>query len=333
MAKRRYSGSYGYSKRRRIGPRSGVLGNLALGAARLASMYYGRASSSKVTSGQGVTSQYDKKTVYRKKRMPYRKKKRWIGFSKKVNAVLEKAVGTKTIVRNAQLSSTDLTAGQTWMYCHLYGRDGSTTTSVECGQDDIAKITDNDATLDQTSRINFGSGVLDLTMTNLSTITDDSNQNSSLEVDIYEIGYGSREADVATLTGLFANSASITTPVNAAVPSITSVDRGVTPFDFPEALSRCKVKILKKTKYFLSYGQCATYQVRIAKNYTWPVSYIQSGDNNMIVPYVTRSLIIVTKGVPTVDATKVLKNLQVGVTRKYTYKIYEQVKKQDNIIA
>jgi len=40
------------------------------------------------SAGTGTTRQHDAKVQYRKKRMPYRKKKKWISHVKKVKAVL-----------------------------------------------------------------------------------------------------------------------------------------------------------------------------------------------------------------------------------------------------
>ena len=60
---------------------------------------------SRQRNGYGnVTAQHDSKGVYFRRRMPARKRRRWKRFSKKVNFVLNKSLGTCAFVRAVALS-------------------------------------------------------------------------------------------------------------------------------------------------------------------------------------------------------------------------------------
>jgi len=73
----------------------------AINMARRAASFTQTRTGRRVSSGQGVTSQYDRRLIYRKRTMPRRKKRRWRGFKNKVLAVSTKSLGSNTIVRNS----------------------------------------------------------------------------------------------------------------------------------------------------------------------------------------------------------------------------------------
>lgn len=286
------------------------------------------------TTGTGVTSQYDAKFTYRKKYMPRRKKRVWRKFSKKVNAVLAKSLGSKTVVINSQLTGSSLTGNQILLGCHVYGKDGLADLSVLCGAQDLQKIVNNDATLNASSKIHFHSAVMDITITNTSRYVaaeDEALNAASLEIDIYEIAIV-RNGDAQDILGCFSLGAADTGNINAAQPGLALSQRGVTPFDFPEALSRFGLKILSKKKYLLGQKQNCTFQYRDPRHYVLGKAYIDDPDNNFMVPNQTKAFLIIAKGVPTADPTKVNSVLQVGVTRKYLYKINEDNDDWDNYL-
>lgn len=284
-----------------------------------------------VTGGAGVTSQYDKKTIYRKKTMPRRKRRAWVKYVRKVNAVLMKDYGTKTVLRNSQLTRSWADDTQDFFGGALFGKDGAIDTTGRFGLDDLRQIFNNDPDLAQpTSRASFISGVLDLTFTNMSRVTGDANNNPGMEIDIYELKF-TKSVDGDTMGVLLSTAASNTDAINGLVGQITMNNRGATPFDLPDFCAQ-GVKILKKTKFFLSPGQVATYQYRDPKNYVVRKDRVDDGDNNFVLPYKTHGILFVSKGVPTADPTAVLKSLQVGATRKYAYKVLQKNADSDNVI-
>lgn len=283
------------------------------------------------TSGKGVTSQYDRKQIYRKRRMPRRKRRAWKRFTKKVVAAQLKTIGTRTILKNDTLSRTYTGDTQSVVSFCLFGKDGGGPTTSACGFNDLASIFQNDAAIaNRTSKIQLFSGVLDITMTNLSEVLDNSTQNTSLEVDLYEL-VATKQIDAAYLSDIYLSADSNTDQINVANPGISINNRGATPFELTDFTGR-GIKILKKTKYFLGAGQVATYQYRDAKNFRIRNDNIDDANSDFALPYKTRIFMIIIKGVPTPDANQVNKKLLVGVTRKYGYKIFDKNNDADNIL-
>lgn len=339
--KRKFYGPVGRNgyKRARMMDRTGFFGNLskaipaAVGAIGTYLAYrnkkYGGAS------GQGVTSQYDRKLVYRKKTMPRYKKRAWKRFTQKVTAVNTKILGSRTVIRNSFMTGSIGTDNneQGILACHLYGMDGIIDVGNTCGQKDIATIFANDGNLqDQTQKAIFASGIIDITMTNASVATGETFRNESLEVDVYELVFN-KTYDATWVGQLFTQAASNTASINGANPDINLGRRGATPWDLPNALVNGGVKILKKTKYLLSKGQCATYQFRDPKQYVFTRSSVDNLDDNFARRYCTRAFMIIFKGVPNDLPNNVTKVLNVGVTRKYLYKVMSQNVDVDNVIV
>jgi len=273
------------------------------------------------TSGIGVTSQYDTKKIYTRKRMPKRKRVAWKKFVNKTNSVLMKTVGTKTVIRNDQLSRLWNGTGQEIAVATVYGADGLAATVTQCGHRDLAEIFANDPDLqEETAHAHFGTAVVDLTMVNMSNNTSETPKPIGLEVDVYDVTYW-KQSDAQTLGSMFITAAANTDVINGAGNSITYQSRGATPFDFPY-LGAHGVKILAKRKYFLGFGQTATYQLRIPKNYRIRHDDINNANEDFVRPKVTRSILIFAKGLPGADED-VNKLLNIGVTRKYMYKVFK----------
>ena len=62
-------------------------------------------------SGIGVTTQRDSRFVYAKRRMPRYRRNRWKRFGRKVNAIAEKELGSRTVVRNFTTAAINPTDG------------------------------------------------------------------------------------------------------------------------------------------------------------------------------------------------------------------------------
>lgn len=285
----------------------------------------------RVTSGQGVTSQYDKKVIYRKRYMPRYKKRRWRKFKNRVLAVSTKSLGSNTVVRNSLIQSTlALIPGndvvQNFVQLALYG--------VRSGSDwlnDLNEIS-TDTRLSATSKIIFQSAVLDITMRAQSIPSSGiatGNPSIGLEVDVYEIiwnGPTGQIGEANNLEGAFNVGATDTAVIPGQTNALVPTNRGWTPFDANAALSQHRIKILKKTKYFLSAEQTATYQIRDPKSHIFSKDSIPGGDSTNW-PGITRWIWIQWKPIPGYNYILSPNNdqarLNIGVTRKYMYKINE----------
>ncbi|AHH31469.1 putative capsid protein [Dragonfly larvae associated circular virus-4] len=295
---------------------------------------------SRYNSGQGVTQQHDVRLIYAKKRMPNYKKKPWRRFVKKVHAVSEKDLGSRTalfsntITYNNTVDGADecLTIGlyplqstDPWL------NDLNTITSLENQGNPTAAA---GGTVDPTTKFIFQSGVLDLTIRNATTQTgqlnpDQFNAAATQEIDIYEIMCRADFMQVSggnkiNLSQCFEEGSVITRNIANAPGDIKIANRGATPFDLPAALSRYGMKIIKKTKYFVPGGGTITYQIRDPKRRvsSFRDLNVEGGVNKVGW---TKYLYINAKVIPGfllgTGPASFVQRMQVGVTRKYMYKV------------
>lgn len=293
-------------------------------------------------SGQGVTFQNDRRLIYKKKAMPYKKKKRWLRQVRTVNAVNERELGTQTVVfntsivtqnNNSTLHGTEtlalysVTSNNTWLndLTYLHEMDNVTDPTAVLG-----------TTVDDTTKYMFQSGIMDITMRNTSRFADggaDLNGNCTLEVDVYEMTIKRKTITGTTqlrdINEIFNDGSGDTkdiAPGTLAVgaTSINIDERGCTPWDIPQALGKFGVKIYKKTKLFISNGQTSTYQVRDPKRHVFSRGRM-ADTPGVNMPGATRFIYIVFKAVPGIEVGllpgETIEEMTFGVTRKYMYKI------------
>jgi len=310
-----------------------------------------------IRSGQGVTDHYDRTTVYRRRPMPRFRRKRWVRFVKKVQAASEKTLGTKTVVlNNSATQEIDylVSAGvnqnlQIVGYACLYGVDSASGSSGDgyLGSKDLQSIYSGASSQGPTVAMRFKSAVLDLTFVNRNYGTDGETAEpweEGLEVDVYEITVKrtlSYETNPLGLLGAFTQAATDTTAIASytSIPGLT--ERGVTPFDFPQAMSQYGIRIWKKTKFRIAYGQSFTYQVRDPRDHT-----LNKGRMDDILgvnwPGLTRYVLWVAKplagftlapGFNVAAWTNVFGRLTIGATRKYSYVYNDASQKQDGYVT
>lgn len=283
--------------------------------ARAVGRGYSRTKTRNENKGQGVTSQYDRRQIYRRKPMPRYKKKRWVGFVKKTNAVNLSKLGTKSIVFNDVFG--EATASPLFQYAHcvaLYGYAGSPDNATnEIGWQDVRRIGNNDITTDNyTEKFVFSSAILDTTFHNTGT--------TKLEVDVYEIMCTGRNHGASWLQDYIVVQ-SATGAIDGVGTSLNLQQRGVTPFEFG-GLSKLGYKIAKKTKFFSGPGEVFTYQMRDAKN-RWVNGYDLyrfSAGSVGVHHKMTKCLVFIAKSVPGTPADQ-NGNYSIGCTRTYKYKV------------
>lgn len=291
--------------------------------------------SNRVSYG-GVTTQRDSRLVYRYKRMPRRKRRAWTRFLRKNLAADLKNVGTKTIIYNG---STPLTTTgdqkQSVAAVHLYGcsPENVPVVSTEIGLADLRRIINQDIDTGAASdKAYFASAIMDITMTNISppvTLPDTgASVNPPLEVDLYDIVYR-KEIDTNSLQEFFNGCTNATIPITSGGSWTDVSQRGWTPFDTTQALALGGIKILRKTKYFVPYGDSVTYQVRDPRNRmfrrqdvyndTKTIGFLSPGAR------ATRSVLVVCKPVAGIaPGSGTTSFLKIGATRKYSYKIMKE---------
>lgn len=287
-----------------------------------------------VQSSQGVTSQYDRKLIYRKRRMPKGKRVRWRRFVQKVHAAQEKDLGSKTTVFNNQIvgAYNTTTYPQGVWVLGLYTLQDATYPYLN----DLQEIYNNVVTKnDQTTKLAFQSAILDVTFTNMS-VNAAGTVYLPAEVDVYEMTANRQfmvNGSAQNLWGIFNNASTVTGPIGTYDPSIPNqYSRGVTPWDLPEALSEFGIKIWKKTKFIMSPRDTATYQVRDPKRRALTAKMFDDLNGNNL-PKVTRFLYFVYKIVPGFENSNDSVSLNFGCTRKYLFKVISDAVDQDAYLA
>lgn len=187
-------------------------------------------------------------------------------------------------------------------------------------------------TVADTTKFLFKSAVLDVTIRNTSTLnvlgTQTPDSRGKMEIDVYEIISPKEWVDSAsnyyTLGSCFTKGDGLTPRIGGAGTGLDLALRGVTPWDVPAALSYFRLKILKKTKYFVNNGDTFTYQVRDPKRRVMMQERLEkmAGVN---VPRWSRHVLFIGKLVPGNTLGSGVgtwtESMTFGITRKYFYKI------------
>lgn len=286
-----------------------------------------RTRTKRATTGIGITNQYDRRMIYRKRTMPRRKKRRWKSFVRKVHAVSEKDLGSRTVVRNFLVTSAlDLStvSNQDRHVRQVFSLYAMRNT-VDSYMSDMANIV-ADTDVGVSGKFLFQSGVFDMTVRNGSVLGSTStNSPLTLEIDVYEISSSvdfGVVGEAATLNAVFANAMAESPLIPGQAFPLTADTRGWTPWDACPGLSQYRLKIWKKTKFFLSTNQTFTYQMRDPRRHTLDKQKVPSGTSENF-PGVTRFLYCVWKPTPGYiygiqgDTAR----LYFGITRKYLYKV------------
>lgn len=286
-------------------------------------------------SGQGITNQHDVTRIYRKRYMPRYKKRRWRKFVRRVHAVAEKDLGSRTYVINSLLQVTSNTLGaQGCATVCLYPNTSTDGWLNDLNNISLAENLEADPTtaagitVERSTKFLFQSGVLDMTVRNSSFQTGASGVGVKLEVDVYEL---TMRKDAYNGTIQLPNMSDLLSAMDADTKrlagtgsSINIALRGVSPWDITYALSRYGIKIHKKKKYFLEAGGTFTYQVRDPSRYSLDQNDMRDklGFNR---PKMTRIIYFIFKAVPgfTIGSEpgEYQQQLDIGITRKYLYKI------------
>lgn len=277
----------------------------------------------------GVTSQYDAVTQYRKKNMPRGKKRVWKKFVKKVNAVLDRSLGTRSVVFNNEITVLGTPGSQAFCAATLYGF---------CGQDqgqntgfrDIYRICnkDNDIMTTATeggnpSKIQFKSGVIDLTMRNMGS--------TAMELDVYEINVYTDDTKEHNFSQSVSSAIAETQTIPGGATGLTLNQRGVTLFDLPNLIAQERLKIYKKRKYFLPPGNTATLQHRDPRNHWFNAIDIDVNQEDEYSSYARRKMTTMFVFIPKeITGGTLGLNLHVGTTRKYAYTINQSAKAYDS---
>lgn len=277
-----------------------------------------------------LTNQHDVTTQYRRKTMPRWKRRRWVKFTKKVDAVSTRDLGTRTVLFNDSLQTHNSVAdSQQYKMCSLYGR-GGTESGINCGSKDLFEINANDDDIVAGSTVQFRSAVLDITFTNKKYGADPPllTRNYTMEIDVYTLMYPYDSEPYADFTALLAAAYAMTPDINTTGNSILLEQRGATPFDLGNFISLGGIRIIAKRKYLISLGQSATFQYRDAGNKWIKGKDMATEDEDYIKRGLTTSFLIIYKPTDRDNSGVQSSGIEVNCSRHYTYKV---VNKENNL--
>lgn len=286
----------------------------------------------------GVTTQHDSRNQYKRRNAPTRLKRRMRRMRRRLVGNLMKLVGTRTFFSNNQISSSAPAGTQIFDSMILYGYGPSASPAAASrGYNDVSNLVANDVLLNNTIndpsfrasggdvKCYFDTGVFDCTIQNLSLFE---NITTAVELDVYEFTCtGKFERALAadggggfTIHNFYANRASDQVTQGAGLTQIDPNDRGITPFEMGIQNKEMGLKITKKTKYFVPYGDCITYQIRDSRNHGFSTRKVIN-DQPVCMPF-AKGIIVIAKVLPQY-ATAIAPNLAIGLSRKYKYKIFQ----------
>lgn len=205
-----------------------------------------------------VSNQFQTKQWYKKKRMPRRKRKQWVKFTKKVRAVFNKEMSCQTILRREVGTASAAINTQNFFNAMLFPADG-----VVASMNDLVEIKKSlagTAAVGDKSKFRIESGVLDLAIQAKATNTN------TLYADVYSIVARKDlpSSMYTSPTNMFANLTSESTVDLEGDTRIAPTDIGSTPFSMPLF---CQYwKILSKKTITMTPGQVAEMQLRDSKN-------------------------------------------------------------------
>lgn len=242
----------------RPGPGLGPAARSAVALGIKAYRAYTKTRTTGASSNQvGTSYQNDSRMIYRKKRMPRRKRRRWVRALRRNVALQMPQQATRTWLFNNQevlnLIGTGLGTPQSWGYFQINSWNGL------ANERDIRRIVQSWPGGDistQNRKFVIGAAVVDFTGNFVST-----NPVLGLELDLYAIDAGRKT------TSVFSNFGSEMSDIQNDISGNMILDtRGATPFQFPSFGGAHRLKVMFKKRWQLSPGQVITYQYRDPRN-------------------------------------------------------------------
>lgn len=284
-------------------------------------------------SPDGVTQQHDARVQYRRKRMPRRRKSKWVKFVKKVKAVTEKGVGTQNFLFNDTTNAVAGVGSQAVTSVMLYGGSLATEIVNTRGYSDINKIMNivsptagiptSVSDLSRTGSLQFTSAVMDVTIKNLGA--------DILELDMYEIYFkGNKDLGQSlgrTIEDCYQGVLNSQVEKGGTAQAVTS--RGWTPFNCGSGSGQMGLKIYKKTKFFIGSQQVITHQKRDPKSHY--IGYNQAvWQKDVWAKKFSYLTFFIGKATPGSESGP---SYAVGCTRSYNGKIYQFSANTDQIVV
>lgn len=320
----------GFGRRLGGGVTAGQLGRAA--AKAVAAGIKGYRAYSKLASGSrssgaaqvATTHQYDSRVVYRKKRMPRRRRRRWVKALRR-NVALQmpqQPTFNYTFNDGNNMLMNGLFTGQGFLAPLLYSYNGSLS-----GNRDVRRMAQALGPIGDVStqfrKFVCNSGVFDLTGTYTNT-----NPSVTLELDMYVI-------DCSKLTGnVFDSPTEEFSDIQTDLDGAGALNlRGVTPFQLSVGSQGHRMRIVSKRRWQLSSGLSITYQYRDSRNRVFGTNELEnSAATHSAVSYRNRGTVMflfIGKLIGDPQAED-LAGFRIGYTRNYSLKIMPATTQQSS---
>lgn len=276
-----------------------------------------------------ITSQYDVRTVYRKRRMPRRRRRRYVRFARKVQHIAMKATALQTsLIREnkilaAPANTTSYCAQLMYTGAGAGGNQGNNagTIAPRGKTNDIDDMTaDGTLTNNPTAILHYQSCVMECTLRNYGATPvviecyhivarSDAQDNATYHYaeSIYELGFAQPTTVNESATG--------TNRTN-----ISATDIGTTPFN--NTLFSRYFLVKKKVKIELGAGEITQIQLRDPRNHRLNTNKIR---NMVYLPYKTQGYLFQVMGPPQIEDNVVGftqgSSVSITTTRIYNYHI------------
>lgn len=244
-----------------------------------------------------ITFQRDVSTVYRRRRMPYRKRKRWIGMKRRVQAVIDKRLGTNVLhlTDTTPLIRFNGTNSQSY-YGGLTLMDLPVRTQVAQAVDRLQPSQPLIGTTGGRAKHVIVGQMNNLTIWN-------SSETGVAYIDLYywrakQNCPVSEFSDIENIWSIGFNTNTLNQPTTGGSTVIAS-DYGITPWANPGW--RKFVQVYKKTRVRLPAGQSTELSLRRARN-----EYMGSfmlDDQLSLIRGKTEGIFVVWTGGPFIDGT------------------------------
>lgn len=240
----------------------------------------------RASSAAPITTQYDVSTRYVKKRMPRRRRKAWVSFTKKVRHVMLQ-MNSLTSYTNDTLKSINTFAANNQATWGAYlGGTSSTDNDELLGMFKAAYSGLLTSTTVDDYKLFIKSLCLDVQLRNTGATAD-------VIVDVYELI--ARAADNQAAESIGTQYSRLYSEQNpGSIGSVTPTSPASTPFQ--NGLFLQKWRILKKKEILLSVGTVTTLQMRLPYNRIMQGKTVES--NLSYIPGFTRAYLFQARGVP-----------------------------------
>lgn len=254
-----------------------------------------REGGSKVHSN-ATSAYHDTRLQYSKKRMPRRRRRRWVRFVKKVRAVSVKDQPSTTFFHNDVVASNGsdfltFTASnlnkQMWCAFMLCGNDGAGYSTdgaylTQSGGNDLAALcTGIGASNSNFNSFVIGSSVLDISFNSHCN----AGVGCAFEVDLYEVRFGTRTDTSGSKSASWISDMSDAL-TKAGLDNTALVAKGFTPFQASGLFQAGNNwRIMKKRRWQVNSNTPFTYQFRDAKDRRVGVQGVKESSDYVSSPY------------------------------------------------